>query len=102
MIPSAHRPPIKPSVSTCDKDDHLFFLKALLNVRLTQFVRKCTTISSPHGPEIWSGFKHGEDRGEVGFFFEDTYSNEGIKLPLTLTYRVARALRGGLCFPSKS
>jgi len=36
------------------------------------------------------------------FFFEAAYSNEGIKLPLILTYRVARALRGGLCFPSKS
>lgn len=36
------------------------FLKAPLNVRLTQFVRKCRTISS--WPEIWTGFREQRKR----------------------------------------
>lgn len=67
MIRSAHRPPLSHQCPPVIKTT-ICFLKALLNVRLTQFVRKCTTISSPHSPEIWSGFKNGEEEGEGGLF----------------------------------
>lgn len=73
MIRSARRPPLSHQCPPVIKTT-ICFLKALLNVRLTRFVRKCTTISSPHGPEIWSGFKNVEEEeeggeGEGGFFF---------------------------------
>lgn len=67
MIRSAHRPPLSLQCPPVIKTT-ICFLKALLNVCLTRFVRKCTTISSPHGPEIWSWFKK-EKGGGLGFFF---------------------------------
>lgn len=68
MIRSAHRPPLSHQCPPVIKTT-ICFLKALLNVRLTQFVRKCTTISSPHGPEIWSGFKNAIEEREGGVFW---------------------------------
>lgn len=58
------------------------FLKALLNVRLTQFVRKCSTISFP--PMVLKsgqGSKTQQREGGICFvafcFLSPAYSNEG-------------------------